>query len=674
MNQYFPHLLSPLDLGFTQIKNRVLMGSMHTGLEEESDGYAKMAAFYKLRAQGGVGIIVTGGISPNRQGWVAPFSAKLTSRSQVSHHHQITEAVHEGDGKICLQILHSGRYGYHPMCVAPSKVKSPITPFKPWRLSKRGIKGTIKDYANTAKLAQMAGYDGIEIMGSEGYLINQFIMTHTNKRTDEWGGSFENRIRFPIEILKACREQVGEKFIIIFRLSMLDLVKDGSSWDEVVQLAQLLESNGVTIINTGIGWHEARIPTIARQVPRAAFTWVTHKLKPHVSVPLVTTNRINMPEVAERILAENHADMVSMARPLLADPDWVNKAEKGNPHRINTCIGCNQACLDYIFQKRRATCMVNPFAAFETELVSTKTETPKKIAVVGSGPGGLAAASLLAKRGHSVTLYEKGPKVGGQFNLARLIPGKDEFNETIRYFEYELQAYGVKVQLKTEATAEGLIEKQYDDIILATGIIPRTPKIEGIENPKVLSYVEVLKGEKIVGNKAAIIGAGGIGFDVAEYLIEEQHDHPPTIDDYIARWGIDPELNERGGLAQKVPTKHSREIYLLQRKQSKIGQGLGKTTGWVHRANLKDGNVKMIPGVSYNKIDDKGLHITVEGKAQVIECDHVIICAGQTSNQALFEPLQSAGKKVHLVGGASVALELDATRAIRQATELALTL
>lgn len=672
MNQYYPHLLSPLDLGFTTLKNRVLMGSMHTGLEEESDGFTKMAAFYKRRAQGGVGIIVTGGISPNRQGWVAPFSAKLTSKGQVANHRLITDGVHEADGKICLQILHAGRYGYHPLCVAPSKIKSPITPFTPWKLSKRGIKSTIKDYAHTAKLAQLAGYDGIEIMGSEGYLINQFIVTHTNKRTDEWGGSFENRIRFPIEILKACREKVGPNFIIIFRLSMLDLVQDGSSWDEVVQLAKALEANGVTIINTGIGWHEARVPTIARQVPRAAYTWVTHKLTPHVSVPLVTTNRINMPEVAERVLAENHADMVSMARPFLADPDWVLKAEKGNPHRINTCIGCNQACLDYIFQKRRATCMVNPFASFETELVFSKTKSPKKLAVVGSGPGGLAAASLLGKRGHQVTLFEQEDKIGGQFNMARLIPGKDEFNETLRYYEHELEAYGVEVKLSTKATPEMLAE--FEEIILATGIIPRTPNIEGIGRDNVLSYIEVLKGLKKVGKRAAIIGAGGIGFDVAEFLIEEQHDHPPTIDAYIKRWGIDDKLETRGGLTEKAIPKHPREIYLLQRKQTKIGKGLGKTTGWVHRANLKDGGVKMLPGVSYDKIDEKGLHITRDGKQQLIECDHIIVCAGQTSNQTLLEPLMNAGKKVHLVGGASKALELDATRAIRQATELALQL
>lgn len=650
------------------------MGSMHTGLEEESGGFAKLAAFYRKRAEGGVGIIVTGGISPNRQGWVAPFSAKLTKKSQVPNHKQITEEVHDAGGKICLQILHAGRYGYHPLCVAPSKIKSPITPFTPWKLSKRGILQTIKDYANTAKLAQLAEYDGVEIMGSEGYLINQFLVTHTNKRKDAWGGSYENRMRFALEVLKAIKDAVGEKFIIIFRLSMLDLIKDGSTFEEVVQLAKLLEEGGVTIINTGIGWHEARIPTIARQVPRAAYTWVTHALKPHVSVPLVTTNRINTPEVAERVLAENHADMVSMARPMLADPDWVKKASNGHPHRINTCIACNQACLDYIFKKQRATCMVNPMASYETELVVNKTETPKHIAVVGSGPGGLAASCMLANRGHKVTLFEKDNKIGGQFNIARLIPGKDEFNETLRYFSHELKALGVDLQLNKEATADTLTQNGFDDVILATGIKPRIPNIPGIDHPKVLTYLDVLNGLKPVGKTVVIIGAGGIGVDVAEFLLQDNHHHPETVDDYIQRWGIVQSLTTRGGLNGKASLDSARNIMIMQRKKTKIGAGLGKTTGWIHRANLKDGQVKLMPGVDYDKIDDQGIHITVDGKPQVVACDNVVICAGQLPNQALIEPLKEKNINVHLIGGAAEALELDATRAIRQATELAITL
>ena len=673
MNQFYPHLLSPLDLKFTQLKNRVLMGSMHTGLEEEKDGFAKMAAFYKKRAEGGVGLIVTGGIAPNRAGWVAPFAAKFTSKRQIPNHQQITEAVHEGDGKIALQILHAGRYGYHPLAVAPSRIKAPISPFKPWRLSKRGIRNTINDYAHTAKLAQLAGYDGIEIMGSEGYLINQFLVKHTNHRTDEWGGPFENRMRFALKIVDAVKQAVGERFIIIFRLSMLDLIKDGSSWEEVCLLGKALEQAGVTIINTGIGWHEARVPTIARMVPRAAFTWVTHKLNEHVTVPLVTTNRINMPDVAERILAQNHADMVSMARPFLADPFWVNKAAIGQSQAINTCIACNQACLDYVFKQKRATCMVNPQACYETELEIKPTTKPKKIAVVGSGPGGLATSLTLAQRGHQVVLFEKAPFIGGQLNLARNIPGKDEFNETLRYFQYYLKQYNVDIRISTEATAETFKQEKFDEVILATGILPRNPKIPGIDHKKVLSYIEVLNQSTKVGDRVVIIGAGGIGFDVAEFLIHPKIE-PMTHDEYFERWGIDSTLQHRGGLSGKPHIAHTRDITLCQRKKSKLGAGLGKTTGWVHRKDLKDAGVNMLNGLEYKKIDDEGVHIEQDGKAKVLACDHVVICAGQVPLKALVEPLQSLGIKVHCVGGADQALELDATRAIRQGTELALSL
>lgn len=670
MHNKYPKLFEPLDLGFTTIRNRTLMGSMHTGLEEMKDGFDKMAAYYGERAKGGVGIIVTGGIAPNTAGWVAPFASKLTNKKTADKHKVITKAVHGNGGKICMQILHTGRYGYHPFSVAPSAKKSPISPFKPWALSKRGIEKTISHFARAAKLAQYANYDGVEIMGSEGYLINQFIATKTNQRTDEWGGSYENRIKFPLEIVKRVREAVGTDFIIIFRLSMLDLVEKGSSWDEVVILAKELEKAGVTIINTGIGWHEARIPTIATMVPRAAFTWVTKKMKKEVNIPLITTNRINMPHVAEGILANGDADMVSMARPFLADPELVNKAEQGREDEINTCIGCNQACLDHIFSRKIASCLVNPRACSETELNYTPTTSKKKIAVVGAGPAGLAASTSLAKRGHQVTLFEAASEIGGQFNIAKQVPGKEEFYETIRYFGKQIEVTGVDLRLNTKADVEAL--KSYDEVVLASGIKPRTPAIEGIDSPKVLSYIEVLKEKKEVGKKVAIIGAGGIGFDVAEYVTHEGEPTSQNLSAFLKEWGIDEKNEVRGGIEGIKPhvEPSPREVVLLQRKETKIGAGLGKTTGWVHRISLKNKKVKMINSVQYDKIDDKGLHITRKGKSEVLEVDTIVLCAGQLSNVDLLADLESAGVKTHLIGGAEKAGELDAKRAIEQGSRL----
>jgi 2,4-dienoyl-CoA reductase (NADPH2) len=670
----YTKLFEPLDLGFTTLKNRVLMGSMHTGLEELKDGYEKMAAFYAERAKGGVGLIVTGGIAPNIAGWVGPFSSKLTNKRTADKHKIITNAVHKHDSKICLQILHTGRYGYHPFAVAPSSIKSPISPFKPWALSKFGIRKTINDYINCAKLAQFAGYDGVEVMGSEGYLINQFIAAKTNKRTDEWGGSYENRIKFPLEIVKGIRKEVGENFIIIFRLSMLDLVEGGSSWKEVVSLAKELERAGVTIINTGIGWHEARIPTIATMVPRGAFSWVTKKMMGEISIPLVTTNRINTPEIAEQILKEGHADMVSMARPFLADAYFVNKAKANKADEINTCIGCNQACLDHVFNRKTASCLVNPQACKETEFVIIPTTVKKKIAVVGAGPAGLATSTIAAERGHSVTLFDAASEIGGQFNIAKQIPGKEEFYETLRYYQKQLVIHGVQVNLNTIVTAEDL--KDFDEIIVATGIIPRKPPIEGINHPKVLSYIDVLKLKKEVGKRVAIIGAGGIGFDTAEYLTHEGHSTALDIPAFLSEWGIDPKNEVRSGVEgiQPQPIRSPREVYLLQRKETKIGDGLGKTTGWVHRISLKNKAVKMMNAVQYDKIDDVGLHITVRGEKQVLEVDNIVICAGQECKNELLEPLQKMGKSVHIIGGAFQAGELDAKRAIEQGYRLALEL
>lgn len=673
-NTNYPNLLKPLDLGFTTLKNRVLMGSMHTGLEEGKKAFEKMAAFYAERAKGQVGLIVTGGIAPNRAGWLKPFAAKMTNEKEAKKHRTITKAVHAEGGKICMQILHAGRYGYHPFLVAPSKFKSPITPFKPWVLSDKSVENTIDDFVNAATMAMLAGYDGVEIMGSEGYLINQFIATHTNNRSDRWGGEYENRIRLPIEIVRRTRERVGKKFIIIYRLSMLDLVKGGSSWEEIVQLAKRIEEAGATIINTGIGWHEARIPTIATMVPRAAFTWVTARLKGEVSVPLITSNRINMPDVAERVLANGDADMVSMARPFLADSFFVQKAMEGKADEINTCIGCNQACLDHIFENERATCLVNPRACYETELNYLPTKNPKKIAVVGAGPAGLAAATIAAERGHSVTLYEASDKIGGQFNMAKRIPGKEEFYETLRYFQRQIELTGVDLQLNTLVKTEDLLAQNFDEIILATGVLPRQIRLTGIDHPKVLSYVDVLFHEKPVGKRVAIIGAGGIGFDVAEYLSHDaEHAEASSLNvsQFMQEWGVDMKYEHRGGLMEVVQEEPPREIYLLQRSKGKLGGKLGKTTGWIHRSSLRKKRVKMMGGVSYQKIDDAGLHISIDDKAELLEVDNVVICAGQVPLRSLLEPLKEAGANVHLIGGAEKAAQLDAKRAIEQGCKLA---
>ncbi|CAL2093195.1 FAD-dependent oxidoreductase [Tenacibaculum platacis] len=669
----YKHIFEPLDLGFTTLKNRILMGSMHTGLEEEKNGYEKIAAFYAERAKGGVGLIVTGGIAPNIQGWTGPFSARMSTKKHAKHHKVITEAVHKEGGKICMQILHAGRYGYHPLNVGPSAIKAPINQFKPFKLRESGIKRTIKDFVRSASLAKEAGYDGIEIMGSEGYLINQFIAKRTNKRNDDWGGSYKNRMRLPIEIVKQTREKVGEEFIIIYRLSMLDLVEKGSSWEEIVQLAKEIEKAGATIINTGIGWHEARIPTIATSVPRAAFTWVTKKMKEEVSIPLVTSNRINMPETAEKVLSEGDADMISMARPFLADPDWVNKAEQEKDDEINTCIACNQACLDHVFEQKVASCLVNPRACHETELNYLPTNTKKKIAVVGAGPAGLAASTVAAQRGHDVTLFDGESEIGGQFNIAKQIPGKEEFYETIRYFGKQIELHNVNLKLNTRVSAEDLAEQDFDEIILATGISPRVPRINGIEHEKVLNYIDVLKLKKPVGKRVAVIGAGGIGFDLSEYLTHEGESTSQNIDAWLEEWGIDKSLEARSGIegVEKHIHPAAREIFMFKRSKGKFGGNLGKTTGWIHRANLKKKNVQFINEVQYTKIDDEGLHYVQNEEQKVLSVDNVVICAGQLPFKELLEPLQAKGIKVHVIGGADVAAELDAKRAIDQGSRLA---
>lgn len=667
----YPHLLSPLDLGFTTLKNRVLMGSMHTGLEEEKNGFERMAAYYAERARGGVGLIVTGGIAPNRAGWIAPFAAKLSNQKEARKHEKITQAVHAEDGKICLQILHAGRYGYHPFIVAPSAIKSPITPFRPKAITEKGIWKTIEAYAHTAQLAQQAGYDGVEIMGSEGYFINQFIVSKTNTRTDDWGGSYANRIRLPLEIVKAVRKAVGPDFILIYRLSMLDLVNDGSTWEEVVQLAQAIEAAGATIINTGIGWHEARIPTIATMVPRGGFSWVTKRLMGEVSIPLITTNRINTPEVAEKILADQHADMVSMARPFLADPDFVRKATERKSHLINTCIACNQACLDHTFERKTSSCLVNPRACHETELRYLPTPQPRRIAVVGAGPAGLAAATVAAERGHHVDLYEASAQIGGQFNLAKRIPGKEEFHETLRYFREQIKATGVQLHLNTKVEAQHLVDKGYDEVIIATGVHPRQLSLTGIDHPKVCSYIDVLTGRVAVGDKVAIIGAGGIGFDVAEFLVHQGTAPSLDVKAYLKEWGIDDTYQTGGALAEPAPEPPARQVYLLQRSKTKVGKNLGKTTGWAHRVSLRMKQVKMLNDLQYQRIDDAGLHIVRRGQPEVLDVDHVVICAGQESARDLFGPLRERGMSVHLIGGADEAAELDAKRAINQGSRLA---
>ncbi|WP_433571918.1 FAD-dependent oxidoreductase [Streptomyces sp. CA-251247] len=667
----YPHLLSPLDLGFTTLPNRVLMGSMHVGLEEAENGFERMAAFYAARARGGVGLIVTGGIAPNDRGRPYEGGAKLTTEAEAAQHRTVTDAVHAEGGRIALQILHFGRYAYHADLVAPSALQAPISPFVPHALSDEEIEETIEDFVRTAALAQSAGYDGVEIMGSEGYFINEFIASATNHRTDRWGGSYENRIRLPLEIVRRTRERVGPDFILIYRLSMLDLVPGGSTLEEVVTLAQQIEAAGVTIINTGIGWHEARIPTIATSVPRGAYSWVTSRLMGSVSVPLITSNRINTPETAEQLLAEGRADMVSLARPFLADPEFVAKAQAGRAESINTCIGCNQACLDHTFSGKLTSCLVNPRACHETELVLFPTRLRKRVAVVGAGPAGLACAVSAAERGHTVTLFDGADEIGGQLNIAKRIPGKEEFDETLRYFRNQLETHGVEVRLGARVTADTFAADEYDEIVVATGVTPRTPEIPGVDHPSVVSYLDVLRDGAPVGERVAVIGAGGIGFDVAEFLTDDGEGASLDAGTYFRQWGVDTEYQGRGGLTEAKRTAPARAVHLLQRKTGKVGAGLGKTTGWIHRTELKHRGVTMTPGATYERIDDEGLHLTVDGTATVLPVDTVVLCAGQEPQRGLFDELAAAGRSVHLIGGADVAAELDAKRAIDQGTRLA---
>ena len=667
----YPHLLAPLDLGFTTLRNRVLMGSMHTGLEDRARNLPRLAAYFRERARGGVGLIVTGGYAPNIEGWLLPFASRLASPRAARRHRTVTDAVHAEGGKIALQILHAGRYGYHPLAVAPSRIRSPITPFTPRELSTAAVERQIGAFVRCAVLAREGGYDGVEVMGSEGYFINQFLTTHTNRRGDRWGGDYAQRMQLPVEIVARAREAVGRDFIIIYRLSMLDLIPDGQTWDEVVTLARAIERAGATLINTGVGWHEARVPTIATSVPRAAFTWVTAKMKQEVAIPLITTNRINSPEVAEWVLASGRADMVSMARPLLADPEFVNKAAAGRADEINTCIACNQACLDHTFRNEVASCLVNPRACHETELDWQPATRRKRIAVVGAGPAGLAAATVLAERGHDVQLFEASGAIGGQFNLAKRIPGKEEFHETLRYYARRIAATGVRLHLNTRVTADTLARIAVDEVVLATGVTPRDPRIPGQEHAKVLSYVDVLLHRRPVGRRVAVVGAGGIGFDVAEYLVHAGTSPALDLGAWMREWGVADPAEHRGGVVKPAPEAPAREVLLLQRKGSKPGASLGKTTGWIHRSALKMKNVEMIPGASYERIDDAGLHIRVGEKASVLAVDNIVLCTGQEPLRELQAPLTAAGLIVHLVGGADVAAELDAKRAIAQATRLA---
>ena len=667
----YPHLFRPLTVGHLTLPNRVLMGSMHTNLEEAPNGFERLVAFYAERARAGVSLIVTGGIAPNAEGAVFQGANALTEESQVAEHRRVVDAVHAAGGHLCMQILHAGRYAYSPELVAPSALQAPINPFVPRALSSEEVEQQIADYVRCATLAQQAGYDGVEVMGSEGYLINQFICRRTNQRDDDWGGDFERRMRFPVEIVKRIRQAVGERFLLIFRLSMIDLVEEGSSWEEVVQLGQAIEAAGANVINTGIGWHEARVPTIVTSVPRAAFTEVTRRIRAALSIPLITTNRINMPEVAERVLAEGHADMVSMARPFLADPEWVRKAEAGLAKEINTCIACNQACLDHTFMGKLTSCLVNPRACHETEITLAPAQTPKRVAVVGGGPAGLATAVAAASRGHAVVLFERRSELGGQFNYARKIPGKEEFNETLRYFRVMLEKHAVDVRLNTEATVGALAD--FDEIVIATGVVPRELALPGADHPSVLSYADAIEQPERVGKRVAVIGAGGIGFDVSELLSHEGH---PTMEvaAWCDEWGVDLAVGERGGLKAPQQPRSPRSIVMLQRKSSKPGKNLGKTTGWVHRASLKQRGVETLTGCEYVRIDDAGLHIRREGQEQVVEVDTIVVCAGQESVRDLISPLAQAGSRVHVIGGADEAAELDAKRAIDQGTRLAASL
>ncbi len=674
----YPNLFKPLNLGHTTLKNRVVMGSMHTGLEETKNGIKRIAAYYEARARGQVGLIITGGISPNLAGRVSPFSSELSSKRHIKEHTEITKRVHNAGGKICMQILHSGRYGYHPFAVGPSRIKAPISPFTPWALTGRGVRKTIKDFIRSAELAKSAGYDGVEVMGSEGYLINQFLVTRTNKRTDQWGGAFENRMKLALEIVRGIREACGPNFIIIYRLSMLDLVDEGSTWDEVVLLGKEIEKAGASIINTGIGWHEARVPTIATMVPRKAYSWVTKRMKKEVSIPLIAVNRINAPEVAEEVLSSGDSDLVSLARPMLADPDFVVKAKNKRADEINTCIACNQACLDHVFKNKIASCLVNPYACYETELVSQKVDEPKNIAVVGAGPSGLSFSIEAAKRGHHVTLFDRGKEIGGQFNYAKVIPGKEEFHETIRYFEVMLKKHNVTVKLGQEVLVKDL-EEGFDEIVIAAGVRPRKLTFEGADRDNVLDYGTAINHPEKVGRKVAVIGAGGIGFDVSELLTHKTiHNSENEIEGYTKEWGIDPNYSDnRGGISKDAlpDFKSTREVILLQRKTTRHGKGLGKTTGWVHRANLKKRGVTFIGGVDYQKVDSEGLHILKNGKTKVLPVDTVIVCAGQLSNNDLYAKLEALKiENIHLIGGAKEVTEVDAKKAIRSGVELALKL